>query len=50
MEAFYAAWADGLGAAAAHREAMAAVRAEHPHPYAWAPFFLLGAPVPAATK
>lgn len=31
-------------AAAALRAAMAAVRAEHPHPYHWSPFFLTGQP------
>ncbi len=32
-------------AAEAHRAAMAAIRAQHPHPYYWAPFFLTGRPV-----
>ena len=44
MDAFYRALRAGRDAAAAHREAMASVRYEYPHPYYWAPFFLMGAP------
>ncbi|MDF1703096.1 MAG: CHAT domain-containing protein, partial [Planctomycetota bacterium] len=44
MHAFYGALRDGLAAAAAHRRAMDTIRASHPHPYYWAPFFLLGRP------
>jgi CHAT domain-containing protein len=32
----------GEPAAAALRSAMQEVRAEHPHPYHWAPFVLIG--------
>jgi CHAT domain-containing protein len=44
MRAFYGSLRDGHDAAAAHRHAMATVRGDHPHPYFWAPFFLMGAP------
>ena len=50
MDAFYRALAAGRDAADAHRAAMAAVRARHPHPYYWAPFFLMGAPTRNATS
>lgn len=45
MRAFYKALDSGADAAAAQRAAMAAVRRDQPHPYYWAPFFLLGCPV-----
>ncbi len=48
MDAFYRALRAGRDAAAAHREAMAHVRARHAHPYYWAPFFLMGAPTRTA--
>lgn len=44
MNAFYGALRAGRDAAAAHRDAMSTVRARFPHPYYWAPFFLMGAP------
>ncbi len=44
MAAFYGALRAGSPAAAALRQAMREVRAEHPHPYHWAPFVLIGWP------
>jgi CHAT domain-containing protein len=44
MEVFYGARRDGKSYGAALRTAMSAVRREHPHPYHWAPFFLVGDP------
>jgi CHAT domain-containing protein len=42
MVAFYRALRSGTAAPAALRTAMQSVRAEHPHPYHWAPFVLIG--------
>lgn len=42
MGHFYRALAQGLDRAAAVRTAMLALREEHPHPYYWAPFTLVG--------
>jgi CHAT domain-containing protein len=42
MKTFYAALSAGSGKAAALRSAMLMVRDEHPHPYHWAPFVLIG--------
>ena len=42
MVAFYRALRAGTEAPAALQGAMQAVRAEHPHPYHWAPFVLIG--------
>jgi len=50
MEALYEALMEGRDAAAASRAAMLAVRAEHKHPYYWAPFFLTGRPIPQRDK
>lgn len=47
MEHFYTGLRGGAGAAEALNAAMATVRARRPHPYYWAPFFLLGCPSPA---
>jgi hypothetical protein len=44
MEVFYRNFRDGLGAAGALRAAMADIRSRRPHPYFWAPFFLVGRP------
>ena len=44
MVAFYSALRQGLGTAAALREAQLAVRAEHPNPYHWAAFTVIGDP------
>lgn len=44
MTSFYGAMERGCDAARALQEAMAAVRARHPHPYHWAAFFLTGRP------
>lgn len=50
MEAWYAGLASGHGPAAALRQAQLTVRARFPHPYYWAPFFIVGstAPLPPA--
>jgi CHAT domain-containing protein len=42
MEGYYQRLLQGQGRAHALREAMEAVRAEHPHPYYWAPFIVVG--------
>ena len=42
MEVFYRALAQGAGRAEALAQASAAVRAQHPDPFFWAPFILLG--------
>jgi tetratricopeptide (TPR) repeat protein len=42
MQSFYGALSAGASKAAALRTAMLAVRREHPHPYHWAPFVLIG--------
>jgi CHAT domain-containing protein len=42
MVAFYRALRAGTPAPAALRSAMLEVRAQHPHPYHWAPFVLIG--------
>jgi CHAT domain-containing protein len=44
MAIFYSNFRDGQDASGALREAMARVRARRPHPYYWAPFFLVGRP------
>ncbi|MCP5069487.1 MAG: CHAT domain-containing protein [bacterium] len=46
MRALYDSLAGGQDLASAHRAAMSQVRAENPHPYYWAPFFLTGRPSP----
>jgi CHAT domain-containing protein len=43
MKAFYRHLEDGVDAACSVQRAMAHVREEHPHPYYWAPFTLVGA-------
>jgi CHAT domain-containing protein len=48
MQAFYAHLERLPDAAAAHRAAMRDIRRTYPHPYHWAPFFLMGRPVEAA--
>jgi CHAT domain-containing protein len=50
MELFYAGFRGGAGAAAALNSAMASVRTRRPHPYYWAPFFLLGCPSAAQVR
>lgn len=44
MEVFYRNYRDGRGASGALRAAMAEIRLRRPHPYYWAPFFLVGRP------
>jgi CHAT domain-containing protein len=44
MEFFYRHYRARGDVAAAHKAAMAHVRARRPHPYFWAPFFLTGRP------
>ena len=44
MTSFYDALALDPNVAAAHGRAMAEIRRSHPHPYYWAPFFLMGCP------
>ena len=44
MVAFYGALRRGLGTAAALREAQLSLRAEHPNPYHWAAFSVIGDP------
>ncbi|MFI5404063.1 MAG: CHAT domain-containing protein, partial [Planctomycetota bacterium] len=44
MQVFYRNFRDGRGASGALREAMADIRSRWPHPYYWAPFFLVGSP------
>jgi CHAT domain-containing protein len=46
MAAWYAGLARGHGAAAALRQAQLAVREQFPHPYYWAPFFMVGSSAP----
>ena len=50
MVAFYSALRRGLGAAAALREAQLAVYAEHPNPYHWAAFTVIGDPERTVTS
>jgi len=45
MACFYRHLAAADDAAVAHHRAMREIRARHPHPYFWAPFFLTGRPV-----
>ena len=42
MEDWYGRMGDGIGRAAALRAAQLAVKEQHPHPYYWAPFVLIG--------
>jgi len=42
MKSFYTLLSDGKGKAEAVREAALRLRESHPHPYYWAPFFLVG--------
>jgi CHAT domain-containing protein len=42
MTAFYAGLRQGLSSAAALRDAQLALKVEHPHPFFWAPFALIG--------
>ena len=42
MEAFYKNYTAGQDLAAALQAAMKQIREEHPHPYFWAPFVLVG--------
>ena len=42
MEKYYERLHDGAGAAEALRGAQLAIKDEHPHPYYWAPFVLMG--------
>jgi CHAT domain-containing protein len=44
MRAFYQAWLSGRSKAQALQDAARQVRAEDPHPYFWAPFYLVGNP------
>ena len=46
MSSFYDAFLGGQPAVKALQTAMSEVRASHPSPYFWAPFFLLGASQP----
>jgi CHAT domain-containing protein len=42
MEKYYERLREGVGPAQALRAAQLAIKGEHPHPYYWAPFILLG--------
>lgn len=44
MAHFYQQWQKGAAKSTAFRYAMLAVREEHPHPFYWAPFILVGNP------
>src|SRR6266566_980733 len=44
MVNFYREWQKGAAKSTALRSAMLAVRADHPHPFYWAPFLLVGNP------
>ncbi|HYR88367.1 MAG TPA: CHAT domain-containing protein [Terriglobia bacterium] len=44
MVHFYREWQKGVAKSIAFRSAMLAVRKEHPHPFYWAPFLLVGNP------
>jgi len=44
MREFYQAWQGGLSKSEALRAAALAVRKDDPHPYYWAPFYLVGNP------
>lgn len=50
MQLFYSHLQDGADAAAALRRTMAEIRAQRPHPYYWAPFFLTGRPLDPAMR
>jgi CHAT domain-containing protein len=50
MQLFYRHLQDGADAAAALRRTMAEIRAQRPHPYYWAPFFLTGRPLDPAVR
>ena len=44
MVHFYREWQKGAAKSCAFRSAMLSVRDEHPHPFYWAPFVLVGNP------
>ena len=44
MAHFYQEWQKGATKSSALRSAMLSVRDEHPHPFYWAPFLLVGKP------
>ena len=44
MARFYQEWQQGAGKSGALRSAMLAIKDEHPNPFYWAPFFLVGNP------
>ena len=46
MEGYYRGLLSGLGRSEALDQAMKAMRAEHPHPYYWAPFIVVGNDAP----
>ena len=46
MEGYYQRLLAGQGRADAMRQAMEVVRAQHPHPYYWAPFIVVGSGAP----
>lgn len=46
MESYYRNLLAGQGRAAALKEAMRSLRAQHPHPYYWAPFIAIGRDAP----
>jgi hypothetical protein len=48
LDRFYYHWQERGDAAAAAKEAMAEIRAHHPHPYYWASYFLAGRPLASA--
>jgi CHAT domain-containing protein/Tfp pilus assembly protein PilF len=50
MIRYYTALRAGAGRAAAMRTAALAVRAQHPHPYYWAPFLVIGRPDPLRVR
>ena len=44
MREFYQSWLGGRSKAEALQDAVRAIRSEEPHPYYWAPFYLVGNP------